>query len=64
MARYSVFRDLNVGEAAVRRWLQQYDAERCGQPGIGKPLTPEQQRVRQLEQESRQIETINALRQL
>ena len=33
----------------------QYDAEQSGRPGIGKPLTPEQQRIRQLEQENRQL---------
>ncbi len=32
-----------------------YEAEQKGQPGIGKPLTAEQQRIRQLEQENRQL---------
>ncbi|WP_028239255.1 transposase, partial [Stutzerimonas azotifigens] len=50
-----VCRDMNLGETAVRRWLQQYEAELSGQPGIGKPLTPEQQRIRQLEAELRQL---------
>jgi len=54
-----VCRDLNIGDTAVRRWLQQYDAEQLGQPGIGKPLTPEQQRIRQLEQENRQLKVDN-----
>jgi len=35
--------------------VEQYSAEQSGQPGIGKPLTPEQQRIRQLEQENRQL---------
>jgi transposase len=39
----------------IRRWVTQYGAEQNGQPGIGKPLTPEQQRIRQLEQENRQL---------
>jgi transposase len=30
-----------------------------GQAGIGKPLTAEQQRIRQLEQENRQLNTDN-----
>ena len=34
---------------------QQYEAERSGQRGIGKPLTVEQQRIRQLERENRQL---------
>lgn len=39
-----VCRDMKLGETAVRRWLAQVDAEQLGQPGIGKPLTAEQQR--------------------
>lgn len=54
-----VCRDLNIGETAVRRWVQQYEAEQLGQPGIGKPLTSEQQRIRQLEQENRQLKMDN-----
>ena len=46
---------MSIGPTAVRRWLEQYDAEQSGQPGIGKQLTPEQQRIRQLEQENRQL---------
>ena len=41
------------GETAVRRWVAQYKAELNGQPGIGLPLTPDQQRIRQLEAELR-----------
>lgn len=50
-----VCQSMNIGPTAIRRWLEQYDAEVSGQPGIGKPLTPEQQRIRQLEQENRQL---------
>lgn len=46
---------MKLGETAVRRWLGQFDAERSGQPGIGKPLTAEQQRIRQLEHENKQL---------
>jgi transposase len=35
--------------------MEQYEAEQQGQPGIGKPLTAEQQRIRHLEQENRQL---------
>ena len=45
--------ELNLGETAVRRWVAQYKAELNGQPGIGLPLTPDQQRIRQLEVELR-----------
>ncbi|MBC7857277.1 MAG: hypothetical protein H7Z39_00570 [Burkholderiaceae bacterium] len=48
-------RRLSIGQTAIRRWLTQYGAEQSGQPGIGKPLTAEQQRIRQLEQENQQL---------
>lgn len=50
-----VCRDMRLGETAVRRWLAQVDAEQSGQPGIGKPLTAEQQRIRQLEAENKEL---------
>ena len=46
---------MSIGTSAVRRWVAQYAAEQSGQPGIGKPLTAEQQRIRQLGQENRQL---------
>ena len=49
--------ELNLGETAVRRWVAQYKAELNGQPGIGLPLTPDQQRIRQLEAELRIAKT-------
>ncbi len=56
-----VCRDLNLIDSAVRRWLAQYDAERAGSPGLGKPLTAEQQRIRALEAENRRLREDNAL---
>ena len=50
-----VCRDLKLGETAVRRWLAQTDEEAAGRPGIGKALTAEQQRIRQLEAENKQL---------
>ncbi|SHF70128.1 transposase [Lampropedia hyalina DSM 16112] len=50
-----VCRDLELVDSAVRRWLRQYDAEQAGQPGQGKPLTAEQQRIRQLETENQRL---------
>ena len=47
-----VYRDMRLGETAVRRWLAQADAE---QLGIGRPLTAEHQRIRQLEAENKQL---------
>ena len=29
-----VCKDLDIGETAVRRWLDQYDAEKSGDPGL------------------------------
>jgi transposase len=54
-----VCKDMQLGETAVRRWLGQHQAELSGQPGIGKPLTSEQQRIRQLEAEVRQLKMDN-----
>ena len=56
-----VCKDMQLGETAVRRWLMQYQAELSGQSGIGKPLTPEQQRIRQLEAEVKQLRQDNDL---
>lgn len=56
-----VCQELKLGETAVRRWLKQVEAEQNGQAGIGKPLTPDQQRIRQLESENRQLRADNEL---
>lgn len=56
-----VCRDMNLGETAVRRWVTQFRAEHAGLTGIGKPLTAEQQRIRQLETENRQLRQDNDL---
>jgi transposase len=50
-----VCKDMKIGENAVRRWVAQFEAEQLGQNGIGKPLTAEHQRIRQLEAENRQL---------
>jgi transposase len=54
-----VCEDMDLGETAVRRWLKQFEAEQAGGRGIGKPLTAEQQRIRQLEAEVRQLRMDN-----
>jgi transposase len=41
-----VSQTMDIGVTAIRRRIEQYDAEQKGQPGIGKPLTAEQQRIR------------------
>ena len=50
-----VCKEMKIGESAVRRWIAQFEAEQLGQSGIGKPLTAEHQRIRQLEAENRQL---------
>ena len=51
----NVSESMSIGQTAIRRWPAQYSAEQNGQPGIGKPLTAEQQRIRQLELENQQL---------
>ena len=50
-----ICKDIQLGESAVRRWLGQFEAEQSGHSGIGKPLTAEHRRIRQLEFENRQL---------
>lgn len=61
MSVTQVSQSLNLGETAVRRWVRQYEAELAGNPGIGLPLTAEQQRIRQLEEENRKLRSDNEL---
>lgn len=56
-----VCRDMNLVDSAVRRWLTQYAVEQAGGVGIGKPLTAEQQRIRQLEADNRRLREDNDL---
>jgi transposase len=46
-----VCEDMNPGESATRCWVKQVDDELAGGSGIGKPLTAEQQRIREREKE-------------
>ena len=56
-----VVKDMKIGRTAVDRWVEQYRAEQQCRPGIGKPLTIELQRIRQLEIENRQLRSDNDL---
>lgn len=56
-----VAKTMGLGETAIRRWVTQYEAELNGQSGLGKPLTAEQQRIRTLEAEVRQLRSDNDL---
>ena len=53
--------DMNLVPSAVRRWVVQLDEEVAGRPGVGKPLTAEQQRIRELEGQIRQLKSDNEL---
>lgn len=54
-------REMSLAESAVRRWVEQFDEETAGRFGVGKPLTAEQRRIRQLEAENRQLKSDNDL---
>ena len=56
-----VCQSTGVGRSAVRRWVIQLQTEQKGQPGIGKPIAADQQRIRQLEQELKQLKSDNEL---
>ena len=54
-----VCKDMDLVPSAVRRWVAQLDEEAAGRPGVGKPLTPEQQRIREVEGQIRQLKSGN-----
>lgn len=49
-------RSLDVGETALRRWVQQMEDERKGFTPTSKALTTEQQRIQQLEAQVKRLE--------
>ena len=49
-------RSLNVGETALRRWVQQLEAERGGTTPTSKALTADQQRIQELESRVKRLE--------
>ena len=55
LSLWQVCKNLSLVESGVRRRLNQFEAEQAGLPGIGKPITAEQQRICQLESENRQL---------
>jgi len=61
LTKTQVCRDLSISESAVSRWVKRYRSEINGQSGTGNPLTPEQQRIRALEIENRQLREDNEL---
>lgn len=49
-------RSLDIGETALRRWIEQMKAERQGVTPKSKALTPEQQKIQELEARIRRLE--------
>lgn len=47
---------MGVGESALRRWVQQLSDERQGVTPKGKAITPEHQRIQELEERCRRLE--------
>ena len=54
-------RSLDVGETALRRWVNQLNAERGGATPSSKALTPEQQRIQALEKQVNRLEREKAI---
>ena len=49
-------RSLDVGETALRRWVEQLQQERDGTTPKSKALTPDQQRIQELEARIKRLE--------
>uniref|UniRef100_UPI00117D9FF9 transposase n=1 Tax=Microbulbifer mangrovi TaxID=927787 RepID=UPI00117D9FF9 len=49
-------RSLDVGTTAIRRWVNQLEAERGGVTPASKALTPEQQKIQELEARINRLE--------
>ncbi len=49
-------RSLDVGETALRRWVQQLQKERGGETPQTKALTPEQKKIQELEARINRLE--------
>ena len=57
----NVSESMSIGPTAIRRWIVLYGGDKKGLAVIGKPLSAEEQRIRQLEQENRQLKEDVAL---
>ncbi len=54
-------RSLGVGETALRRWVQLLQSERAGCTPTSKALTPEQQKIQELEARINRLEREKAI---
>src|SRR5690554_5404107 len=57
-----VSRSLDVGKSALRRWVDQLRSERGGIMPKSQVMTPEQQRIQELERRVRELETEKCVR--
>ncbi len=54
-------RSVGVGETVLRRWVQQLQMERQGVTPQGKAITPDQQRIQELEARIERLEREKAI---
>jgi transposase len=54
-------RSVGVGETVLRRWVQQLQMERQGVTPQGKAITPDQQRIQELEARDERLEREKAI---
>lgn len=54
-------RAVDVGETVLRRWVEQLKAERNGETPTSKALTPEQQKIQELEARINRLEREKAI---
>ena len=54
-------RSLNIGETVLRRWVKQLEDERNGTTPSSKALTPEQQKIQELEARINRLEREKAI---
>lgn len=47
---------MGISKTTLESWVRKLKAERAGKPASGSPLTPEQQKIRELEKKIRCIE--------
>ena len=52
---------MNVGSTTLETWVRQLRRERQGIMPSAKPITPEQQRIRELEKQVRRLEEQNTI---
>ncbi|ADP09961.1 hypothetical protein EJP617_30550 [Erwinia sp. Ejp617] len=52
---------MNIGSSTLESWVRQLRNERQGATSSAAPITPEQQRIRELEKQVRRLEEQNTI---